>query len=92
MSGSARRSLAATPMADAELPLLPGCASHRESLEAIERTSPELALMTLLCKSSAEEFVCIGRDDTGQPTVMLVPGEAFRAWLEEQEGAPPRFN
>ncbi len=91
MSGSARKP-SVDLAAEAELPLLPGYASHRESLAAIEQTSPELALMTLMCKSSGDEFVCIGRDETGQPTVMVVPGEAFLAWLDERDQARQSLN
>ena len=61
--------------------LIPGFAPADESLRALRRTTPELALLALLGRTTQAEFLCIGRDDDGQPTVVIVAGGEFRAWL-----------
>lgn len=70
----------AAPTADA-LQMIPGFASADEVACALRRTTPELALLALLGSTSGSEFVCIGRDEDDRPTLVVVGGDAFRAWL-----------
>lgn len=62
--------------------VIPGFASQEESLSALRRTTPELALMALMGQTSEGEFLCIGRDECGDPTAVVVPAAEFLAWLE----------
>lgn len=62
--------------------ILPGCATEEESVAALRRTSPDVALISLMAHASAAEFVCIGRDADGEAMACVVPAEEFLAWFE----------
>lgn len=61
--------------------ILPGFHSEQESLRALSDTSPQLALLALMRQASHDDFVCIGRDEDGHPTAVIVDREAFLEWL-----------
>lgn len=66
--------------------IIPGFATQAESLAALGRTGPELALMSLMMRSSAGEFLCIGRDEHGEPTVVVISAAEFLGWLRRRPG------
>ena len=62
--------------------LIPGFVSQEESIAALARTTPELALLALMQQSSEAQFICIGRDADGAPTAIVVDSQDFLSWLE----------
>ncbi len=72
--------------------VIPGFSTAEESLSALRRTTPELALMALMGQSSDEEFLCIGRDENGEPTAVVVPSAEFLAWLDSHSTGSGRLS
>lgn len=62
--------------------VIPGFASQEESMAALARTTPEVALIALMQQSSEGEFICIGRDAEGAPTAIVVDSQDFLSWIE----------
>lgn len=68
--------------------VIPGFASQEESLQALRRTTPELAMLALMGQTSGDEFLCIGRDECGEPIAVVVPAGDFLNWFDAHAADP----